>query len=289
MLNRQRLLLALIDEAAGTVGSLTLVKLAFLVREHGIVGRDSTFYRFVPYRYGPFSFALYRELAALERDGYVKRAGDTLATSPLARPEIARLSSAMRAAARDTAEEYGSLTVNALLRSVYRRYPWYATRSERRDLAPADLPAPPRPKPAIFTVGYEGKSVDELFDGLLASGMAGIVDVRANPVSRKYGLAKRSMSQIAENLGLVYYHMPELGIAGEYRRSLSDFASYQRLLDRYERAMLPLRVREVQALGEQLASRPLVLLCVERDVNCCHRGRLAKRLSEEVELPIVHL
>jgi uncharacterized protein (DUF488 family) len=186
-------------------------------------------------------------------------------------------------------QQYGRRRSPALLRDVYRQYPWYAINSQLQEYHPERMPERPRCEVAAYTVGYEGRSVDEFFNGLLASGMTGVLDVRANPVSRKYGFAKRSMSRTAGILGLAYTTCPELGITGDHRADLSDFESYQRLLDKYERTMLPKRTAHVQQATELLRSQPLALLCVERDVSCCHRGRLAHRIAQESGLPVEHL
>ncbi len=229
VLNRQRMILALLDHAGGPIQNTMLVKLAFLLREETAIGRDRTFYGFVPYKQGPFSFGLYRELEILERDGYVDRGKQSIGlaarTRKLSLDQIERLSPAQSDAVATVVKEYGSKQRTSLLRTVYSRYPWYASKSELAQYVPKDVPAPPKREPAAYTIGYEGKSVDGFFNGLLASGMEGILDVRANPVSRKYGFAKRSMSRIAEHLGLAYLHMPELGITGNHRVGLSDFDS----------------------------------------------------------------
>ncbi len=293
MLNRQRMILALLDRAGAPVLNTMLVKLAFLLREETAVGRDRTFYGFVPYKQGPFSFGLYRELETLERDGYVERGDRSIGlaarTRKLSRDQVERLSRAQSEAVATVVKEYGSKRRTSLLRSVYSRYPWYASKSELVQYVPRDVPEPPKRERAAYTIGYEGKSVDGFFNGLLASGLEGILDVRANPVSRKYGFAKRSMSRIAEHLGLAYHHMPELGITGNHRADLSDFDSYQRLLDQYEKKMLPKRKVYVEHATELLSSQPLALLCMEKDVRCCHRGRLANRVAEESGLPVEHL
>lgn len=293
MLNRQRLVLALLDRVGGPMQHTMLVKLAFLLREETAVGEDRTFYHFVPYRHGPFSFGLYRELEALRHDGYVEWCEKSFAlreaTRKQAQEQIAQLSVAQTKAADSVAREYGRRSRPSLLKDVYQRYPWYSIKSELTEYLPAEVPEPPRRDAAAYTVGYEGKSVDEFFNGLLSSGMAGIVDVRANPVSRKYGFAKTSMSRIAGNLGLVYHHLPELGITGDHRATLSDFASYQRLLDTYESKMLPARATHVQKAADLLRSQPLALLCMEKDVRCCHRGRLAERIAGETGLTVTHL
>lgn len=293
MLNRQRLILALLDRSSGSMQHTMLVKFAFLLRQETPVGEDRTFYHFVPYRQGPFSFALYRELESLGRDGYVEWGEKSFSLCPKTRrqsqEQIERLSATQAEAADSVVQEYRRRSRPSLLREVYRRYPWYAMKSELKEYFPADLPVPPRRRAAAYTVGYEGKSVDEFFNGLLASGMKGVVDVRANPVSRKYGFAKRSMSRIAGNLGLAYHHLPELGITGNHRASLSDFDSYQRLLDKYETKMLPDRRKHVRKATDLLRSQPRALLCMEKDVKCCHRGRLADRVAAESGLPVEHL
>ena len=52
------------------------------------VASDPTFYSFVPYRDGPFSFALYRELASLERHGYVQDSEKALSLAATARASL---------------------------------------------------------------------------------------------------------------------------------------------------------------------------------------------------------
>jgi len=67
MLIRQKVILSLIDQMGnqspsgnhGKVSRLQLVKWAFLLENER---KMKTFYQFVPYHYGPFSFTLYHEL-----------------------------------------------------------------------------------------------------------------------------------------------------------------------------------------------------------------------------------
>ena len=122
-----------------------------------------------------FSFALDRELTSLERVGYVQGCKKSLSLNPdtshFARDEIARLSTAQMEAADEVVAKYGRMKPATLLRNVYERYPWYAQNSELADFVPDDVPRPPLRRPAAYTVGYEGKSVDSFFNDLLASGI----------------------------------------------------------------------------------------------------------------------
>jgi len=71
VLKRQKVLLALLLAADRPVSRVEFVKAAFLLKQETVLSQEHTFYDFVPYRFGPFSFSLYRELCSLQRDGYV--------------------------------------------------------------------------------------------------------------------------------------------------------------------------------------------------------------------------
>ena len=293
MLTRQKVALAVMEVAGRPVSSIELVKWMFLLRQETSLGRDSAFYEFVPYRFGPFSFALYRELAALQRDGFVTEERPQLSLSEpnrrAVRERTAQLPKEWLHTIREVVVPRSSQSQDELLRGIYKRFPWFASRSELPHLKPRAAGPVPQTEIAVYTVGYEGKSVDGFFNGLLESRIATIVDVRANPISRKYGFAKRSMSEIARKLGIGYEHLPELGIASSERADLSDYASYQRLLDRYETEMLPGRREMINVAVAHLQERPSALLCMEKDVACCHRGRLANAVAPELGRRIIHL
>lgn len=293
VLTRQKVVLAVLETAGRPVSAIELVKWMFLLRHETSLGKESAFYDFVPYRFGPFSFALYRELSTLQRDGYVTDEHPQLSLAKATREEARERSSDLpkdwMRAIREVVVRRGSQSQDELLRDIYTRYPWFATKSELAHLKPRESGPSPQTDIAVYTVGYEGKSVDGFFNGLLESRIAAIVDVRANPISRKYGFAKRSMSEIARKLGIGYEHLPELGIASSERADLDDYASYQRLLDRYETVMLPGRREAIDVAVEHLQERPSALLCMEKDVTCCHRGRLAKAVAPKLGRQIVHL
>jgi hypothetical protein len=275
----------------GRVSHTRLVKVLFLLRHETSIRDDRTFYDFVPYRFGPFSFAFYRELKALERDGYLDegRHAVILRRTAATKTERCRLGPDTAAAIKEVTDAYGSIRRKALLQDVYARYGWYASKSELQHLCPAGPPRLPRAPLAVYTVGYEGKSVDRFFDGLLRAGVHAVLDVRANPVSMKYGFAKSSLRDIAVKLGLEYHHLPELGIASSDRADLDGYDSYQQLMKRYEDVMLPQRKLAIVKLIGLLRQRPSALLCMERDVSCCHRGRLASAAARQSGLSVIHL
>jgi len=293
VLIRQKTVLALLSRTNKPLSPTVFVKLAFLLRQETGLKNEPTFYDFVPYKYGPFSFALYRELTNLRRDGYVTPDEEHVAicerTVGLAEKKIDELPAAFHEAVEKVVRRYGRKSQTGLVKEVYTRYPWYAIKSELADLRPKSSVRVKKACPAVYTAGYEGKSVDAFFNHLLRNGIRLIIDVRANPVSRRYGFSKRQFSEIARRLGLDYRHMPALGIPSKYRGDLSDFDSYQRLMKKYEQEMIPRLGDEIDEVGKLMMETPAVLVCVEKDVRCCHRSRLADAVSRKTGLEVKHI
>jgi uncharacterized protein (DUF488 family) len=293
VLTRQKILLALLGNVRGTLSPTVFVKMVFLLRQETILRSDPTFYDFVPYKFGPFSFGLYRELSLLRHQGLVSPEEDRVALSrgngvqPCKNPQA--LPSAALSAVSEILTSYGDVDQETLLTMVYSRYPWYTTRTERRGFQrPPVVRACDAPH-VIYTAGYEGKSVDGFLNELLKVGIEAILDVRANPISRKYGFARKSLCEIATKLGITYHHLPKLGIPSAERQHLGTSASYESLLHRYERQMLPRQHDELNGLLALLRAKPSVLVCVEKDPLRCHRERLARVAGRLSAFPIVHL
>ena len=91
----------------------------------------------------------------------------------------------------------------------------------------------------MVTIGYEGRSLEVYLNLLLKNSVTLLCDVRRNPLSRKYGFSKRTLSNACESVGIRYEHLPELGIASEKRRELDTQAHYDALFAEYERKSLP--------------------------------------------------
>ena len=293
MLNRERIALRVLEEAGGSLPRTMFVKFLFLLRMETTLNQSSSFYDFVPYKYGPYSFALYRDLDRLETYGYVSQGEDQFALIENLMDETQRQTSKlarnMQLAIANVFKRYGQETPNSLIGLVYVKYPWYAINSEHSARRHVAIPSRPKASPAVYTIGYEGKTVDAFFNYLLETGIETIIDVRANPVSRKYGFAGSRMKEIGERLRIGYVHFPSLGVPSRERANVSDRASRFRVLTQYSQTTLVDRKPEVTELGEIMQCKPSVLVCFEKDVECCHRSRLAIAISREAGLRITHL
>jgi len=293
MLRRQRIILWLLEEVGHPLQRTSLVKLAFLLRVETAIGKESSFYEFVPYKYGPFSFVLYHELRRLYDHGYVVVQPDSVMISSAGR----KLGWNMRGTRRDpvargisyVARRYGHEDLTSLLKYVYGRYTWYATRSELTEFLPQPSSDSPQAPLAVYTAGYEGRSVDSFFNMILRAGIRSVVDVRRNPVSRKYGFSKRKFSEIAHDLGICYKHVPALGVPSDLRRQLGGGGSCQKLFDHFESEILPRATQQLEQLRSLFLETPSVLVCVEKEFQKCHRTRVAAALSNLAGLSVKHL
>lgn len=285
MLNRQRALLAMLDEAGGTASRLELMKWSFVLHAEMPSRGGPAFYQFVPYRFGPYSFCIYKEVSALSREGLVTEAGDRAWRIRPAGRGIARsLNGEVRRDITKTVSRFSRRNVNGMLEYVYDRYPWFTLNSDHGSRVKR-----PRAKPAIFTAGYEGVLVDGLLNGFLEAGIQRVIDVRSNPVSRRYGFHKSTLARLCGYVGLDYVHCPELGIRSDKRRGLDTPADYAALLADYESSTLPARADSVDKVASMMRDTPSALVCMEADHRLCHRSRLARAVSEAADLPVTHL
>nr|WP_300142132.1 DUF488 domain-containing protein [Propionicimonas sp.] len=135
------------------------------------------------------------------------------------------------------------------------------------------------PSPQLVSVGYEGRSIDELVQVLLAEDVAVLVDVRLTPISRKPGLSKTALKNALRDAGIEYVHHRELGNPkwnrDGYRAGEStSLALYQRVLGSSEGRSALRHVTELFEGGT------VALLCFERDHDHCHRHQVVKELGE---------
>src|SRR3569833_4579530 len=69
----------------------------------------------------------------------------------------------------------------------------------------------------IFTIGYEGATMDEFIGALQRAGVKRIIDVRALPLSRRPGFSKTPLKGALDEAGIEYLHLKALGTPAEGR------------------------------------------------------------------------
>lgn len=284
MFSRQKALLELVDRAGGRIERMRLMKLAFLVRQEHLAG-DAAFYGFVPYRFGPCSFTLYHDAAKLERDGWLveegrsfRRVGIERQPRPMPTVYLEAIDAVWRL--------HGRRSSSDLLDLVYDRYPWFTIHSDYEERRATKAPVA---DPAVYTAGYEGLGLEDFLDRLLRAGVRRLIDVRANPVARRFGFHRSTLDRNCDRLGIDYVHMGDLGIPGELRTDLFDQAARDRLFARYRAEILPRREEAIERARSLVEEMPSVLVCMEAAPCECHRTHLGEELARRTGLPLKDL
>lgn len=291
MYYRRKLLLALLEVFDGSLKRTDCEKLLFNFCK--MTGKNH--YDFFPYQYGPFSFLSYYDKRRLTELNLLKAIEDfELKTSHSYLKE-------MTPADKNTLLklEASGLRGRNLIRKTYREYPQFAARSkiitelfDLEEIKQIQFTWNTDKEPFIYTLGYEGLTIDAFLNKLIANNIMAVVDVRNNPQSMKYGFSKKSFSDYIEKAGMKYVHIPELGIPSAMRKGLGKSVSHKKLFDKYETDLLPNQEEAKVLLRNLIATYPrIALVCFEADHHFCHRYTLIENLQKERTLPkpVIHL
>ena len=281
---RQRFLLAFVRQLNGYIKSTDLQKLVFLY----LMREGQGFYDFLPYKYGSYSFQLAEDIDILRMGGYIsidyKAEGNSITAIGEYNVETAYTITAERG--------------DALISKAYREYPYYAMNSEiiERLFFGEELErfenlknTYSRDGDVLFTIGYEGKSIESFINLLIQNDIRILCDVRKNPISRKFGFSKGKLEHIAQAVGIKYVHVPGLGIESDKRSSLESVEDYEELFDDYEKTLLN-RKRLLDEVYSLLNSdHRIALMCYEGNPDMCHRHVIRDYLINEHMLRSIDL
>lgn len=286
MYYRRKVLLALLEVLDCKVAKTALQKYLFLIS----VEQERSAYDFVPYRYGCYSFQADADKKTLTKYGFLKDREHWL----LDRKErfLHLLEREDKEAIYRVVDRVGNLSNPELIRYVYRQHPYYAINSEIRhevmnqhELEQIDAARPVASMPAhLFTIGYEGRSLEHYLNRLIKQNIEVLCDVRRNPVSMKFGFSKRQLQKAVQGLGMAYVHMPELGIESSKRRELNSPNDYRALFKEYRETTLVKSTDALRRIMDLIKShRRVALTCFEADHESCHRSCVAEALIQRDE------
>ncbi|HRJ10650.1 MAG TPA: DUF488 domain-containing protein [Prosthecobacter sp.] len=284
LFERQRLLLALLDTLGEPLKSTDFQKLLFLYTREW---EQEPSYDFVPYQFGGFSFTSYADKRKLITTGLLVDDANQWELTAEGRKAVAG-ERALRERLGRFRLRHGGQRGDALIREVYLRHPYYATRSKiaprvlktAEERAKVEAARPVKKEPGVVTIGYEGKTLERYLNQLLQDSVTLLCDVRRNPLSRKYGFSKSTLKNACENVGIRYEHLPQLGIDSEDRRNLDTQADYDALFEDYERKSLPKQTEALATIRQWVAEGERVALTCYEALPCqCHRHCVAEALE----------
>jgi uncharacterized protein (DUF488 family) len=140
----------------------------------------------------------------------------------------------------------------------------------------------------LYTLGYEGMSIDGFIARLKDAEVETVFDVRDMPLSHKRGFSKNGLAAALGRAGIGYEHWRSVGAPKELRhryRAEHDWNAYASGF----RAHLATRREAVGDLARGATERKICLVCYEADAALCHRSMVAEAARKVVQLDIVHL
>lgn len=283
MFYRRKILLSLLQVFNGELNKISLQKLLFLLSRQQV---EKSFH-FVPYKFGCYSFQANADLGTMVKYGLVAELDKNWRKIDT-KDYFLELKSKDQIAIRYIKNQFGILTKDELIQFTYKNYPFYAINSNiaasvlsTEELRKVEKQKPSKSEIVLFTIGYEGISLEEYLNKLIINDIRVLCDVRKNSLSMKYGFSKSQLQNACKGVGIEYHHIPEVGIDSDKRRELYSQADYDKLFVFYRSNVLKTEIQKQKDILTLLKTkRRIALTCFELNIHQCHRKHLADSISK---------
>ncbi len=161
--------MALLQLFDGQIDKISLQKLLFLFTKNQVKPN----YDFIPYKYGCYSYSANADLTAMVKRGMLNEtkshftSNETTNYFNTLKPEDKKLMLYVK-------DQYGNMNANALMKHTYLNFPYWAINSIKaqeilnsEQLKEVNNSRPKNEKTILFTIGYEGISLEEYLNRLL--------------------------------------------------------------------------------------------------------------------------
>jgi uncharacterized protein (DUF488 family) len=293
MFYRRKIILALMQLLDGEVEKIRIQKLLFLYSRRK---KDSE-YDFIPYKYGCYSYSANADLTAMSKKGIIEETDKNYIKADKI-DYLKALKPKDKNYLQNVIDTYGKMNTTSLIVHTYINYPFYATKSImakkvlKDNLYQKIIDATPKENESIlFTIGYEGVSLEKYLSKLVRNNIRVLVDVRKNPLSMKFGFSKTLLKHYCESLNIKYIHTPNVGIESNKRKELNNQDDYDILFKEYKATTLNNNIDCQNEILEILKKyKRIALTCFEANIFQCHRLHLSKSLkSVDSEIVVKHI
>ncbi|NEW79334.1 MAG: hypothetical protein GZ086_07890 [Gelidibacter sp.] len=169
MFYRRKIILALLQLFEGELEKIRLQKLLFLFTQR----QQKAEYDFIPYKFGCYSYSANADLTTMASKGML-----TETDSHFKSNEKTDYLKAIKETDKKQLQEikmlYGKMNANVLMKHTYINFPYWATKSIKaesiltaNEFEKMNKSKPKSSKTILFTIGYEGISLEEYLNRLL--------------------------------------------------------------------------------------------------------------------------
>lgn len=137
----------------------------------------------------------------------------------------------------------------------------------------------------VYTIGYQGASLERLIETLADAAVSVLVDTRDTPTSRRPEFRARSLEIALADAGIAYVSASALGAPKALRVLAGE--DWDEFADGY-RERLALVREELEELLPVIRAERVCLLCFEADPDACHRSLLAHEIQGLLDEAAVH-
>ena len=282
MFYRRKIILALLQLFDGQIDKIRLQKFLFLFTQK----QPKAEYDFIPYRFGCYSYSANADITTMVRKGLLREEDKCIEKIDQTN-YVEQLKPNDRSLLQEVKFIYGALSSTDLMKHTYISYPFYAINSEvaeniltQNELVNVIRNKPTQDSTMLFTIGYEGISLEEYLVRLLKNNIKLLVDVRNNPLSMKFGFSKSQIKKYCESIGIQYLHFPEVGIQSAQRQSLNNQSDYDSLFKVYcENNLTKTTKVQLQIFNLLQTHKRIALTCFEANICQCHRKHLAEAIK----------
>jgi len=280
---RRKIILALLQLFDGKLDKVRLQKLLFLFTQR----QAKSEYDFIPYRFGCYSYSANADMTTMVSKGMLGE--DEKSFEKIDKIDYLKQIKAIDLKLlKEVKASYGEMSAQALMKHTYLNFPFYAIKSEvaeniltKEELEKVKQSKPKADKTVLFTIGYEGISLEKYLVRLLKNDVKVLVDVRNNPLSMKFGFSKSQLKKYCVSLGIDYVHIPEVGIQSDQRQELNTQSDYDKLFSVYrENNLSKTTDSQIHILNLLKEHKRIALTCFEANICQCHRKHLAEAIEK---------
>ena len=131
----------------------------------------------------------------------------------------------------------------------------------------------------LYTIGYEGRGIDEFVSLLKDNRITRLIDVREIPLSRKKGFSKSSLRNRLHEEDIEYVHIKALGSPSEIRNKLKEDWDYKYFFKAFS-SYLHSNWWAIEQAHNYLSDGINCIMCFESHPYQCHRSTVADKIKE---------
>ena len=123
---------------------------------------------------------------------------------------------------------------------------------------------------SFYTIGYEGLGIKRFIQILKENKIQTLADSRDNPFSMNLDFRQKKLMSHLEQHGIRYVHLKEYGIPSDMRKAGNP-------IEWYIENVKP----KIQASILDSFEQPICFMCMEKDIESCHRKIILEALHEQ--------